>query len=414
MVLTALAQHIEVEWLREAHRRTRRDGAAGVDGQTAGSYAQDLEKNLERLLDRFKSGSYHAPPVKRVYVPKADGSQRPIGIPTYEDKILQRAVAMVLEVVYEQDFLDCSYGYRPGRSAHQAIQAWNSWMTRNGGGWVIELDIQGFFDHLDHRHLRSFLDQRVRDGVIRRTLHKWLKAGVLEGGEWRQLGEGTPQGGVVSPILANIYLHEVRDRWFEEEVRPRLRKDAILIRFADDAVLGFESEDDARRVFETLPKRLERYGLTLHPQKTRLFPFHPPRRDRVGRGCPGRSTFDFLGFTFLWRLSMSKRHWIVQVQTSRSRLRRSLRSLTEWCRAHRHLPIPEQHRRLCRRLSGHYAYYGMSGNFRMLEALYRQAERCWLEWLRRRSQRTHLSWARWPAFKARFPLPRPRIVHRLF
>lgn len=416
MVLTTLAHHIDVEWLREAQRRTRRDGAVGVDGRTAEEYERELEKNLQDLLDRFKSGSYYAPPVKRGYVPKADGSPRPIGIPTYEDKILQRAVAMVLEAIYEQDFLDCSYGYRPGRSAHQAIQTWNSWMTRRGSGWVIEIDIRGFFDHLVHRYLRSFLDQRVRDGVLRCTIHKWLKAGVIEGGEWRRVEEGTPQGGVISPLLANIYLHEVLDRWFYEDVLPRLSGDAILIRFADDAILGFASEADARRVFATLPRRLERFGLTLHPEKTRLLPFHPPREGKGGGGSAGPRSraFDFLGFTLTWRLTLNRRHWIVQPQTARSRLRRSLRNLTEWCRRNRHLPIPEQHRQLCRKLRGHYAYYGMSGNAHMLTKYFRQVERCWLKWLRRRSQRTRLTGARWKAFQERFPLPPPRIVHRLF
>lgn len=414
MALTTLGHYIDMEWLREAQRRTRRDGASGVDGQTAEEYERDLEENLQDLLGRFKTGSYYAPPVKRRYVPKADGSPRPIGIPTYEDKILQRAVAMVLETIYEQDFLDCSYGYRPGRSAHQAIQAWNSWMTRRGGGWVIELDIQGFFDHLDHRHLRSFLDQRVRDGVLRRTIHKWLKAGVLEDGQWRRTKEGTPQGGVVSPILANIYLHEVLDLWFHEEVLPRLSGDAILVRYADDAILGFASESDARRVFATLPKRFERFGLRLHPEKTRLLPFHPPRAGGPRERGPRGRTFDFLGFTFTWRRTLNRRHWLVQPQTASSRLHRSLRDLSEWCRRHRHLPIPEQHRVLCRKLRGHYAYYGMSGNARLLRVLAWQATRSWVKWLRRRSQRTRITWRRWALLRERFPLPAARIVHRLF
>lgn len=278
---------------------------------------------------------------------------------------------------------------------------------------MIEFDIQSFFDHLDHRHLREFLDLRVRDGVIRRTIHKWLKAGVLEGGEWRQMREGTPQGGVISPILANIYLHEVLDLWFHEEVLPRLAGDAILIRFADDAILGFESEMDARRVFATLPKRMGRYGLTLHPEKTRLLPFYPPRNGKPRRTGSERRTFDFLGFTYTWRLSQSKRHWIVQPRTARSRLRRSLRAVTEWCRRNRYLSVPEQHRRLCRMVRGHYAYYGLSGNSQTSDFLW-HVERCWCKWLRRRSQRTRLSWARWPAFRARFPLPPPRVVHGLY
>lgn len=412
MVLTTLAQHIDEEWLEEAFHRTRRDGATGVDNQTAEEYAQSLSENLSDLHERFKAGTYFAPPVKRVYVPKGEGDRRPIGIPTFEDKVLQRAVVMALEAVYEQDFLNCSYGYRPKRSAHQAVQDWNGWMTRAKGGWVIELDIRGFFDHLVHRHLRSFLDQRVRDGVIRRMIHKWLKAGVFEDGHWKQTEEGTPQGGVISPLLANIYLHEVLDRWFYEMVLPLLKKEAILIRYADDAVLGFRSERDARRVFAALPRRMAKYGLTLHPEKTRLFPFFP-HREGSGEGNPRRETFDFLGFTFHWRLS-ARGTWMVQPRTARSRLRRALRDLKEWCRRYRHDPIAEQHRTLSQKLRGHYSYYGMSGNFQMIERFWHQAARCWNKWLRRRSQRTNLIWPCWAGFESRFPLPRPRIMVRAF
>jgi group II intron reverse transcriptase/maturase len=231
VVLTALAHHIDIEFLREAHRRTRKDGAVGVDGETAASYAANLDENLRSLLDRFKSGTYFAPPVRRVHIPKGDGSKtRPIGIPTFEDKILQRAVAMVLGAIYEQDFLDCSYGFRPARSTHDALQALWDGLMKMQGGWVLELDIEKFFDTMVHEHLRTFLDRRVRDGVLRRTINKWLKAGVLEAGELHYEDAGTPQGGVVSPLLANVYLHEVLDTWFESEVKPRLQGYAFLIR----------------------------------------------------------------------------------------------------------------------------------------------------------------------------------------
>jgi len=235
VALTTLAHHIDIEFLREAYRRTRKDGATGVDGQTATMYAEKLDENLRSLLDRFKSGTYKAPPVRRVNIPKGDGAKtRPIGIPTFEDKVLQRAVTMVLEAIYEQDFLPCSFGFRPGRSAHDALQVLWEGLMEMGGGWVLEVDIQGFFDSLDHGHLRDFLDQRVRDGVVRRTINKWLKAGVLDGGTLSRPDAGTPQGGVVSPLLANVYLHEVLDKWFESEVKPRLDGRALLIRYADD------------------------------------------------------------------------------------------------------------------------------------------------------------------------------------
>lgn len=298
--LTTLAHHIDIDWVREAHRRTRKDGARGIDGQSADEYAADLEGNLARLLERAKSGSYRAPAVRRTYIPKANGERRPLGIPTFEDKVLQRAVAMALEAVYEREFLDCSYGFRPGRSAHQALDALREQAIKKAGGWAIEVDIRKYFETIDHRQLQEVLRQRIRDGVIGRLVGKWLSAGVMEDGELQRSGAGTPQGGVISPLLANIYLHTVLDVWFEKEVRPRLRGRAYLTRYADDAVMLFEYEEDARRVMDVLPKRFERYGLALHPDKTRVVPFKRPdrsgRNDDDPRGGSAARTFDFLGF----------------------------------------------------------------------------------------------------------------------
>jgi RNA-directed DNA polymerase len=271
---TTLAHHIDIDWLLEAYRRTRKDGAVGVDGQTAEDYAVDLEGNLRSLLDRAKSGRYQAPPVRRVHIPKGTGPEtRPIGIPTFEDKILQRAVAMILESVYEQDFLACSYGFRPGRSGHQALETLRDRLMELRGGFVIEIDIRKFFDTMDHRHLHAILRQRVRDGVLLRLIGKWLKAGVLEDGCLTHPESGSPQGGVVSPILSNAYLHEVLDTWFEQMVKPRLKGRAHLIRYADDAVLVFESEGDARRVLDVLPKRFGKYGvpIAVRREKARIF-----------------------------------------------------------------------------------------------------------------------------------------------
>ena len=256
LTLTTLAHHIDEVWMREAYRRTRKDAAAGVDGVTAAQYEADLEANVSGLLERFKSGRYRAPAVRRVHLEKPGTSKtRPIGIPTLEDKVLQRAVLMVLEPVYEQDFVECSYGFRPGRGAHQALEALWQGLMEFGGGWVIDLDIKDFFGSVDWGHLRSFLDRRVRDGVIRRAIGKWLNAGVMEAGELSYPERGTPQGGVVSPTLSNVYLHEVLDQWFEHEVKPRIRGRAFEVRYADDAVLVFEHEDDARRVLGVLAKR---------------------------------------------------------------------------------------------------------------------------------------------------------------
>jgi group II intron reverse transcriptase/maturase len=261
--LTTLAHHIDIEWLREAHRRTRKDGARGVDGQSAEEYERDLEGNLAALLGRVKAGTYRAPPVRRVYIPKSDGQQRPLGIPTYEDKVLQRAVAMMLEAVYEQEFLDCSYGFRPGRSAHQALGALRDTVMEMKGAWVLEVDVQKYFDTIDHEQLRNVLHRRIGDGAIQRLIGKWLNAGVMEEGEHRRTESGTPQGGVISPMLANIFLHDVLDTWFERDVKPRLGGRAKLVRFADDFVIAFEREEDAHRVKEVLPKRFGKFGLTL-------------------------------------------------------------------------------------------------------------------------------------------------------
>lgn len=414
MVFTTLAHHIDTDLLRVAYGLTRKDGAVGVDGQTAAEYEKNLEGNLPVLLDRFKSGRYQAPPVRRVHIPKGDGSKtRPIGIPTFEDKVLQRAVAMILEAVYEQDFRNASYGFRPGRSAHQALEALRKGLMEMKGGVVLELDIQRFFDTLDHGHLRSFLDRRVRDGVLRRAIDKWLAAGVLEGGRVHYPESGSPQGGVISPILANIYLHEVLDVWFEDVVKPRLKGRAILVRYADDAVIVFSEEGDAKRVMDVLPQRFGKYGLGLHPEKTRLVPFRKPRlpeRNEPPDDRGGSGTFDLLGFTHYWATSR-RGFWVVKKQTARSRLTRALKSVSLWLRQHRHESVEEQHVTLTQKVRGHYSYYGITGNARALAAFLFQVGRLWWKWLGRRSQRARLDWSRFNALLKRYPLPPVRIVH---
>jgi RNA-directed DNA polymerase len=349
MVFTSLSHHIDLEWLREAYRLTRKDGAPGVDGQIAADFAANLEENLRSLLDRAKSGIYRAPPVRRVHIPKGSGSEtRPIGIPTFEDKVLQRAVVMVLECVYEQDFLDCSYGFRPGRSTHHALEVLWKQQMKMGGGWTIDVDIRKYFDTIDHRHVQAMVRQRVRDGVLVRLIGKWLNAGVQEGAGITYPEEGSPQGGVVSPLLSNIYLHEVLDKWFEHEVKPRLKGQGFLIRYADDAVLGFSNEVDARRVLAVLGKRFARYGLTLHPDKTRLVPFRAPNRgSRHGDGS-GPGTFDFLGFTHYWGRTR-RGLWSIKRQTASDRFGRALRRIDEWCRRFRHEPLRVQHESLSRK-----------------------------------------------------------------
>jgi group II intron reverse transcriptase/maturase len=413
MGFTSLAYLMDIEWLTAAFHRTRKDGAPGVDGQTWSEYAANLEANLQSLLDRAKAGTYRAPPVRRVHIPKAGSATetRPIGIPTLEDKVLQRAVVMLLEPIYEQDFYAGSYGFRPGRSAHQALQdLWRQTMNV-GGGWILEVDIRKFFDTLDHAHLREFLRRRMVDGVLNRLIGKWLNAGVLEDGSVSYPEAGSPQGGVISPLLANIFLHYVLDEWFAQEVQPRLQGQAHLIRYADDFVILFAHEADSRRVLEVLSKRFEKYGLTLHPDKTRLIPFRRPRREASDEGNDeGPGTFDLLGFTHYWGKSR-KGSWMVMRKTSSSRLSRAVRSIAQWCRDYRHWPIREQYAKLRQKIRGHYAYYGITNNARSLRSFLEAVQRAWRKWLDRRNNRREMVWSRFAALLKRYPLPLPRIVH---
>src|SRR5271165_885922 len=415
MGFTSLAYFIDINWLHRAYHKTRKDGALGVDGQTAEDYAVDLEGNLQSLLDRAKSGTYKAPPVRRAYIPKAGSATetRPLGIPTFEDKVLQRAVVMVLEPLYEQDFLDCSYSFRPGRSAHQALDSlWRQTMAM-GGGWILDVDIRKFFDTIDHGHLRDFLERRIRDGVLLRLIGKWLNAGVLEDGCVTHPETGSPQGGVVSPILSNIFLHYVLDEWFEREVQPRLKGRSFLIRYADDFVMGFACEEDARRVMDVLPKRFEKYGLTIHPEKTRLVPFERPS-DRSERSAPSvrvpAEVFDLLGFTHYWGRSR-RGYWVVKRKTSKNRLRRGFSAIAQWCRTNRHRPMEDQHRTLSQKLVGHFAYYGITGNSLALNRDRSAATWLWKRWLSRRRRGGRMTWDRLNRFLKRHPLPPAIAVH---
>jgi group II intron reverse transcriptase/maturase len=415
MSFTSLSHHIDLDWFEEAYRLTRKDGAPGIDGRTADEYAINKRENLLSLKDRAKSGMYRAPPVKRVEIPKGDGKQtRPIGIPTFEDKVLQRAVAMALEAVYEQDFLDCSHGFRPGRSAHGALESlWKQAMDM-GGGWLLEVDVRKFFDNLDHQRMQELLGRRVRDGVIKRLIGKWLNAGVLDGGVMSYPTKGTPQGGVISPLLANIYLHEVLDVWFEREVKPRLKGRAFLVRYADDFVMCFELETDARRVLEVLPKRFGSFGLELHPEKTRLLEFRSPQVASSSRSDDeddGPGSFSFLGFTHFWAKSQ-KGNWIVKRKTAKDRFARSVRNVNEWCRRHRHDPIKTQWGSLSAKLRGHFGYFGgIIGNSKAIDRFRRVVTAVWRRWLNRRSQRRSMPWEKMTKLLERWPLPIARVTY---
>ena len=407
----SLAHLIDVPALTRCYGRMRKDAAVGVDEVTKVQYGQELQGNLERLHDRLKSKQWRHQPIRRVHIPKGQGQTRPIGVSAFEDKLVQDAVREVLEAIYEQDFLDCSYGFRPGHSSHDAVRTLDRAVHRGEVKWILEADIKSFFDSLDRTELKKMLEVRVADGSLLRLIGKCLHVGVLDGVELSTSDVGTAQGSVLSPLLGNVYLHYVLDLWFETQVKSRLRGRATLIRYCDDFIMGFECEDDARRVMAALGKRLERYGLTLHPDKTRLLDFRrPPSGRQHGKGP---STFDFLGFTFYWARARTGR-WGMWCKTRRASLRRAIQSVYEWCRRHRHLSVRAQCTALARRLSGHYNYFGVSGNSRSLWLLYEAAKRAWYKWLRRRSQRSRLTWTRYAELLSRLPLPRPRITVRIW
>jgi RNA-directed DNA polymerase len=407
----ALAHLIDMPALERAYRRQRADAAVGIDGVTKEQYGQALEVNLQDLHARLKAKRYRHQPIRRVHIPKAQGKTRPIGISAFEDKVVQDAVREVLEAIYEQDFLGCSYGFRPGRSAHDAVRTLEQSVHRGEVRWIFEADIVSFFDSLDRTELKKMLEVRVADGSLLRLIGKCLHVGVLDGGAVVEPELGTVQGSVLSPLLGNIYLHYVLDRWFATEVKPRLRGKTTLIRYCDDFIIGFEREDDARRVRVVLEKRLGRFGLTLHPDKTRLLPFwRPPTTQQSGQGP---ATFDFLGFTFYWTRTRNG-HWRMGCKTRRASLRRAKQAMYDWCRRHRHQPVEAQHAALGRRLRGHFNYFGVNGNFQSLLRLVEATKRAWYKWLCRRSQRTRLTWERFTDFLRQRPLPRPRITVRIW
>jgi len=407
----SLAHLMDVPALERAYRRTRKEAAVGVDGVTKEQYGQDLEQNLQDLHARMKAKRYRHQPIRRVYIPKDQGKRRPIGVSAFEDKLVQDAVREVLEAIYEQDFLDCSHGFRPGRSAHDAVRVLDRIVYRGEVSWILEADIVSFFDSLDRKKLKEMLGVRVADGSLLRLIGKCLHVGVLEGVELSTSEAGTAQGSVLSPLLGNVYLHYALDLWFEQEVKPRLRGRATLIRYCDDFVIGFEQEDDARCVMDGLGKRLGRFGLALHPDKTRLLPFRRPPSGQ--KGGKGPATFDFLGFTFYWARNRKGR-WGMLCKTRSASLRRIIRSVYDWCRRYRHSSVKDQHAALRRRIQGHFNYFGVSGNFRSLLLVVEQAKRSWYKWLCRRSQRKRLTWERFVDLLRDFPLPRPRITVRIW
>jgi group II intron reverse transcriptase/maturase len=408
---TALLHHVDETSLRRSFHRLRREASAGVDGQTVDQYAADLDANLASLCTRVHTGRYRPQPVRRVYIPKADGGQRPLGIPALEDKIVQGAVAEVLSAIYEVDFVDASYGFRPGRSAHQAVETVRTAVVKQGVNWVLEADFRRFFDSVDHELLRKALQVRIADPRVLRLIDQWLRAGVLESGEWQATKAGTPQGAVISPLLANVFLHYALDVWVERWAREHAQGRVTLVRYADDFVVGFTSETDARRMEEALRDRMRKCRLALHEGKTRLLEFGraaATRRAQRGERRPG--TLDFLGFTLYCSTSRAGK-FLVKCKTQGERMRRKLKDLRQQAKRRRHLPLACQHQWLSRVLRGHYAYYGVTHNYPWLARFYHHVRRLWYEALRRRDGHRRLNWARFCALLKHFPLPLPRITH---
>ena len=407
MIFTTLAHLMDVDFLREAHRRISKKGAPGLDKVTAVEYGENLDENLVDLHERVCSGRYKAPPVERVWIDKENGKRRPIGKPTFEDKIVQRAVEMLLSSIYEGSFYHFSHGFRKGHSQHQALHELRESCRNLNINWILNADVTGLFDNIDHHQLMKLIRLRVNDGGILRLIGKWLNAGVMEEGKVVYPDKGTPQGGVISPLLSNIFLHYVLDGWFYHEVKSRMKGRCFVIRWADDFIIGFEFESDAVRLMEVIPKRFERYGLELHPDKTALIKFGKPQTKSTGSG--GNGTFDFLGFTFYWGKSL-KGYWIIKKKTARKRLNRFLKMTWNWCKENRHDPIQDQHRILSAKLRGFYQYFGVRSNYKALEVVYEYAEKSWRRWLSRRSQKGRVLYE---DLRKAFPLPLPRIVHNI-
>lgn len=405
-IFTTLHHLVDVDFLREAYRRTRKSSAPGVDRVTAQQYAENLTENLESLLSRYQSGKYVAPPVRRVWIEKEDGSQRPIGIPAFEDKVLQRAVSMILSAVYEIDFHDFSYGFREERSPHQALHAVREGCFNVKVNTIIDADVSKFFDKMPHAQIRNILKLRVNDGKIIQLVGRWLKAGVVENDNISYPSCGSPQGGVISPLIANIFLHHVLDDWFVNQVKPKMYGRIFMVRFADDFILGCENKEDARRLMRVLPKRFGKFGLTIHPEKSKMIHFKWPWRYAKKSGT---GTFDFLGFTHYWCKSRSG-NWVVKRQTMRKRQARAMRSIYVYCRNNRHEPVREQLKALRSKLYGLYGYYGVRCNYRPLWVLYQYTQRCWRKWLGRRSHTGYIEWDKFANFLKIWSLPEPKIT----
>jgi group II intron reverse transcriptase/maturase len=406
-VFTTLAHLMDEDFLTEAFHQLRKDAAAGIDEMTVTEYAVNLGERITDLHKRLVAWEYRAQPARRVWIPKGDGGQRPLAILVLEDKIVQRAVAMLLEAIYEPHFREFSFGFRRQRSAHQALTYVRQQCLEHDINWIIDADIAKFFDTISWEELRAILQKRVNDGAILRLIGMWLHVGVVEGDRVTNQEVGTPQGAPISPILANIFLHSVLDEWFHNDVRTRMNGSCFLVRFADDFVMGFSLKSDAERVYKVLPKRFERFGLRIHPEKSRMVQFNRPYW-KQGKG-PG--SFAFLGFMHYWGKMLSG-GWTIKRKTQGKRLSRFLCGIGDWCKENQHETLAKQYGILSAKLRGHYQYYGVRGNFKMLEVVYEGTRAKWKKWLSRRNSKDRMGWEKFAAqVEAIFDLPKPRIVH---
>ena len=399
----SLYPFIDATMLQESYKQLNKRSAKGVDGKTWQQYGLEFPERRDRLLEEFRTGRYKAPAIRRVYIPKDKHSRRPLGIPTIEDKVLQESVRRVLEPIYEEEFKPFSYGFRSGRSTHQAIEYLFKEVSFGKMHYIIDADIKNYFGEINHGMLRDFLDKRIKDGVIRKMIDKWLKAGIMESGNISYPDEGTPQGSVISPLLSNIYLHYVLDEWFSEQIQPMLKGKSFIVRYADDFVLGFSDKSDAERVMTVLPKRFAKFELTLHPEKTKLIDLNNKR------GGNGRS-FDFLGFTHFLSKSL-KGNLVLKRKTSSKRLTRAIMNVSSYIQKNRHMKLGDLIASLNVKLRGHYNYYGITFNSRSLERFYRMVRHRLFKWLNRRGGKVKLDWNRFSDLEKHNPLLRPQIKH---
>lgn len=402
-IFTSLSHYLTEEYLISSFRKLRKSAATGIDGETCEDYELNLLASIQSLHERLKSGQYKAPNIRRTWIDKGGGKKRPLGISTTEDKIVQRAVTDILNHIYEQDFYDLSYGFRIKRSAHQALDKVRRGCMNRKIKYVLDADIQGCFDNFDHHVLRELLAKRVKDKGLLRLIDQWLKVGIIDGNSMHRNSQGTPQGNIISPLLCNVYLHYVLDQWMMDTVRPLLKGEIFMIRYADDFVIGFEFQEDALKVMNTLPKRMNKYGLSIHPDKTKLVDFNPYGKVKT-------PTIDFLGFTHYWAKS-KKGTLVVKRRTTAKGLNKGIKKIEDCCRDYRHERLKIQYKKLKSKLHGLYQYYGVRSNFKALKAFYNAVKKRWYYWLNRRSQTNSYTWKGYKKLLEYFVFPRPRIIH---